>query len=155
MYIQSYSSFGKSLLHQRVIVQFSFASYNNFSASQDSLTQDALTGNVTSEQGLAHSIEVWQDTRLVGGLYGINVGQVFCGESMFSRVDNSSKLAFIGLCQHFSEHQGQLIDCQMMTEHLSRLGVSACSRKTFKQTLMQLRHKPVDLTCWQYQSITL
>lgn len=78
--------------------------------------------------GFAHSIEVWQNEVLVGGLYGIKVGRVFCGESMFSIVSNASKLALINLCQDFDY---QLIDCQVYTEHLESMGAQMIDRKTY------------------------
>ena len=65
------------------------------------------------EQGHAHSIEVWHQNILVGGLYGVAIGRVFCGESMFHTLTNASKAAFIFLCQHWQKHGGQLIDCQI------------------------------------------
>ncbi len=67
-----------------------------------------------AKQGHCHSVEVWHDDQLVGGLYGISVGQLFCGESMFSLKDNASKVALWYLCEHLASNQGQLIDCQVM-----------------------------------------
>ena len=78
---------------------------------------------VLHREGHAHSVEVWQDGELVGGLYGISVGRVFCGESMFHRRTDASKLALLGLCRHFSAWGGELIDCQLQTEHLASMGV--------------------------------
>lgn len=103
----------------------------------------------------AHSVEVWEKDQLVGGLYGVNIGGVFCGESMFHRQTNASKLAFIALCRHFSAHQGQLIDCQMMTAHLQSLGVVSSSRKDFIAQLNQHKEVIVDTHCWQQQNIVL
>lgn len=71
------------------------------------------------ESGHAHSVEVWRDGRLAGGLYGIAVGAVFCGESMFSLEPNASKIALIWLC---SQNRYRLIDCQLPNEHLMSLG---------------------------------
>ncbi len=82
-------------------------------------------------QGYAHSVEVWQGRELVGGLYGISLGKVFFGESMFSRVSNASKAGLITLVRRL-EHLGfWLIDCQQETEHLQRLGARSISRKRF------------------------
>jgi len=81
--------------------------------------------------GHAHSLECWQRGRLVGGLYGVQVGAVFCGESMFSRVSNASKVAFIGLSQALATKGFQLIDCQLENPHLSSLGVEIIDRNYF------------------------
>ena len=73
-------------------------------------------------QGFAASIEVWQDHRLVGGLYGVNIGSAMFGESMFSLVPNASKLALIFLARNFEEKNGKIIDCQFETPHLRSMG---------------------------------
>jgi leucyl/phenylalanyl-tRNA--protein transferase len=73
-------------------------------------------------QGFAASVEVWQEDRLVGGLYGVNLGVSFFGESMFSLVPNASKLALIHLARMFRDLGGQLIDCQLETPHLRSMG---------------------------------
>jgi leucyl/phenylalanyl-tRNA--protein transferase len=80
----------------------------------------------------AHSYEVWQDDELVGGLYGVHVGRVFCGESMFSRVSNASKMALIYLCQ---SSLYDLIDCQVHTEHLESMGARFISRAEYLHLL--------------------
>ena len=80
--------------------------------------------------GCAHSIEVWQNGELVGGLYGVQIGKVFCGESMFSKVGNASKLALIWLCQNLDV---QLVDCQLHTEHLESMGAKIISRAEFME----------------------
>ena len=88
--------------------------------------------------GVAHSVEVWRDDQLVGGLYGVALGSVFFGESMFSRRSNSSKVGFIFLVRQL-EHWGYtLIDCQMPTEHLLSLGAESISRDEFMRKLTQL-----------------
>jgi len=78
--------------------------------------------------GRAHSIEVWQDKALVGGLYGVSVGLIFCGESMFSNVSNASKTALIWLCQNGNY---SMIDCQVHTEHLESMGAEFISRQEY------------------------
>jgi leucyl/phenylalanyl-tRNA--protein transferase len=83
-------------------------------------------------EGYAHSVEIWEDDQLAGGLYGVEVGNVFCGESMFSRVSNASKVALIGLCQN---GKYQLIDCQVHTEHLESMGARLISRKEYMAIL--------------------
>lgn len=105
------------------------------------------------EAGFAHSIEVWQQDKLVGGLYGVNIGGVFCGESMFHLVSNASKLAFIKLAEHFLRCGGKLIDCQMMTGHLQSLGVSAQPRHLFLKQLQLVKDVKLEKSCWQSQLI--
>ncbi|MHC6803035.1 leucyl/phenylalanyl-tRNA--protein transferase, partial [Vibrio antiquarius] len=91
--------------------------------------------------GHCHSVEVWHDNELIGGLYGICVGQLFCGESMFSLKDNASKIALWYLCNHLASKQGQLIDCQVMNSHLASLGAFELERNEFMQKLLSLREK--------------
>jgi leucyl/phenylalanyl-tRNA--protein transferase len=105
------------------------------------------------QQGIAHSVEVWEEDKLVGGLYGICVGSLFCGESMFSKVSNSSKIAFIALNQHMMRFHGLLIDCQMQTDHLASLGVKEISRKEFIENLQLIRDTQLKEGCWLPQKI--
>ena len=105
--------------------------------------------------GVAHSIEVWQSEKLIGGLYGICVGSLFCGESMFSIENNSSKIAFIALNQHFKHYGGKLIDCQMQTKHLNSLGVNTMPRSVFIELLSELTNAPLQQGCWDKQSIKI
>jgi leucyl/phenylalanyl-tRNA--protein transferase len=81
--------------------------------------------------GVAKSVEVWEGNELVGGLYGIDLGQVFCGESMFSKVSNASKFAFIYLVQKLENENYKLIDCQVYNEHLASLGAEEILRSVF------------------------
>lgn len=88
------------------------------------------------EYGLAKSIEVWQDEELVGGFYGLQIGKVFCGESMFAKVSNASKAGFI----HFVESRRsslELIDCQSHTDHLESLGAKMIPKKEFLKILYE------------------
>ena len=85
--------------------------------------------------GFAKSIEVWQNDELVGGLYGIDLGNIFCGESMFSKVPNASKMAFITLVDYLKMHHYKLLDCQVYNEHLESLGCSEISRSEFMNFL--------------------
>lgn len=82
-------------------------------------------------QGKAISFEVWQNQELVGGLYGIDLGHVFCGESMFSKVSNASKVAFVKLIEYLREKNYLLLDCQLHNDHLEKLGAFEISRETF------------------------
>lgn len=87
--------------------------------------------NLLHAQGIAHSIEVHQEGRLAGGLYGIAMGPVFFGESMFSRTPDASKVALAHLARAMREHGGKLIDCQMHTPHLASLGAITVAREAF------------------------
>ena len=81
--------------------------------------------------GIAKSVEVWQDNELVGGLYGIDLGHVFCGESMFSSVSNASKVAFIYLAKQLEFAGYRLLDCQVYNDHLASLGCVEIDREDF------------------------
>ena len=83
------------------------------------------------ELGMAKSVEVWQNEKLVGGLYGIDLGHVFCGESMFSLVSNASKVAFIALVNQLKTVNYKLLDCQVYNPHLESLGCREIDRKEF------------------------
>lgn len=87
--------------------------------------------NKLHELGIAKSVEVWQNNVLVGGLYGIDLGTIFCGESMFSKISNASKIAFIYLTQKLENENYKLIDCQVYNNHLASLGAEEISRKDF------------------------
>ena len=87
------------------------------------------------EMGQAKSVEVWQNNELVGGLYGIDLGTIFCGESMFSKVSNASKVAFITLVENLKIRKYKLIDCQVHNDHLESLGAREIEREEFMQIL--------------------
>ncbi len=87
------------------------------------------------EKGFAISYEVWENGDLVGGLYGIGLKKVFCGESMFSTVTNASKVAFIYLAQELQQKKYTLIDCQLYTEHLASMGAEEIPRDRFIEML--------------------
>jgi leucyl/phenylalanyl-tRNA--protein transferase len=89
-------------------------------------------------EGYAHSVEVWENNVLAGGLYGVEVGNVFCGESMFSKLSNASKVALINLCQG---GKYQLIDCQVHTEHLESMGARLISREEYMAILQNTKVK--------------
>lgn len=86
-------------------------------------------------QGYAHSVEVWHEDQLVGGLYGIAIGQLFFGESMFSRISNASKVGFVTLVTALKTAGFVLIDCQMPTTHLLSLGAHSIRRESFSEYL--------------------
>jgi leucyl/phenylalanyl-tRNA--protein transferase len=87
------------------------------------------------ELGFAKSVEVWQDDELIGGLYGIDLGHIFCGESMFSKVSNASKVAFIALARYLQHNNYRLLDCQVHNDHLESLGAREINRSDFLKIL--------------------
>lgn len=87
------------------------------------------------EMGFARSVEVWQGDELVGGLYGVDLGYIFCGESMFSKVSNASKIAFIALAQQLKAANYRLLDCQVHNDHLESLGAREIEREDFLEIL--------------------
>lgn len=110
---------------------------------------------VLHEMGQAHSVEVWDNDQLVGGLYGLSVGKLFCGESMFHRQTDASKLALVALCQHLSRYDAPLIDCQMQNSYLETMGIQEWPRAEFLRQLAQLREQSFPAECWQPQVLTL
>jgi leucyl/phenylalanyl-tRNA---protein transferase len=88
-----------------------------------------------NEMGIAKSVEVWQNDELVGGLYGIDLGHVFCGESMFSKVSNASKVAFVALANQLKSANYKVLDCQVYNEHLESLGCREIPREDFIELL--------------------
>jgi len=90
------------------------------------------------KNGIAHSVEVWQNGEIVGGLYGLIIGKVFFGESMFFTVSNASKYGFIWLVNHLIDIGIELIDCQVETEHLASLGAKIIPRNDFLELLREL-----------------
>jgi leucyl/phenylalanyl-tRNA--protein transferase len=88
-----------------------------------------------NELGIAKSVEVWQNDKLVGGLYGIDLGHIFCGESMFSLASNASKVAFIALVKQLRKDNYHLLDCQVYNEHLESLGCKEIEREDFMTIL--------------------
>ena len=103
------------------------------------ITKDIVNSYTQLHQmGIVHCAEAWQQHELVGGLYGVRLGNVFFGESMFSKVSNASKFAFIQFVQHLQNDGVELIDCQMKTEHLESLGGEYIPRKLFLKELDRL-----------------
>lgn len=90
------------------------------------------------ELGIAHSVETWVDEQLVGGLYGLAIGRMFYGESMFARRTDASKIAVSHLARYLAEEGFGMIDCQMSTAHLASLGAREISRATFIENLREL-----------------
>jgi len=92
--------------------------------------------NKLHEMGHAHSVEVWYQNVIIGGLYGLDLGNVFCGESMFSTKPNASKVALYFLCQELKSNNYKFIDCQVPSEHLRSLGAEEISRNSFLEKLV-------------------
>lgn len=106
------------------------------------------------EIGLAHSVETWVNGELMGGLYGISQGKMFFGESMFSRIPDASKVAFVHLVRQLQRWDFGMIDCQMKTVHLASFGAREIPRTEFSQRLKKLVNHPerVEKWCFDYES---
>lgn len=102
------------------------------------------------EAGFAHSFETWMDGELVGGLYGVSLGRMFYGESMYSTQKDASKLAFVAMARHLGTHGVAMIDCQMYTPHLASLGACLIPRKHFMAKLTEQIHLPETENLWTY-----
>lgn len=100
-------------------------------------------------RGFAHSVEVWRGDELVGGLYGIALGRVFFGESMFSFESNTSKIALVNLVKQLQQWNYELIDCQVSSDHLESLGASEISRDEFSRRLGELLPRAGQTSPWQ------
>lgn len=98
--------------------------------------------------GIAHSVEAWRDGELVGGLYGLAIGQVFFGESMFHRQTDASKVAFVHLLGDLQRWGYQLIDCQVSSQHLTSLGAEEINRSEFARQLAILCNQPPSPDAW-------
>ncbi|MGL5334681.1 MAG: leucyl/phenylalanyl-tRNA--protein transferase, partial [Enterovibrio sp.] len=103
----------------------------------------------------AHSVEVWQNDELVGGMYGVLIGALFCGESMFSLKPNASKVALWYFLDHFAHGGGQLFECQILTPHLASLGASLLARQDYFERVQVLQNKALPHALFLPQTITL
>lgn len=120
------------------------------------ITEEMLQAYIRlHEQGVAHSIEVWQDDELVGGLYGLALGRVFFGESMFSRADNASKVGFAHLVAQLKAWQFRLIDCQVSSGHLFSLGAEEIPREVFEKILLDYAYLPSITGRWHLNAPVL
>jgi len=107
------------------------------------------------QQGFAHSLEVWHENHLVGGLYGLVLGDVFFGESMFSRVSDASKVALVRLCNWMVHRNFKLIDCQVYSDHLASLGATQIPRTVFLENLKECKLTPnIDFFSKEFNSFT-
>jgi len=106
------------------------------------ISNDIIAGYTALHvQGFAHSVEVWREDELVGGLYGMALGRIFFGESMFSRADNASKVGFAHLVRQLVAWNFELIDCQIANDHLFSLGAVEIPREEFQQYLLDFAHE--------------
>jgi leucyl/phenylalanyl-tRNA--protein transferase len=104
------------------------------------------------EYGFAHSVECWYENQLVGGLYGVVLGKVFFGESMFTRMTDASKVAFVHAVKQLSQWGYELIDCQVHTPHLQSLGAIEISRSQYRALLDRLCDAPGYTGAWRFGS---
>lgn len=113
------------------------------------ITGEMIAGyTALHEEGLAHSIEAWKDGRLAGGLYGISLGAVFFGESMYTEVPNASKVAFATLLANLVRWRFQLVDCQAYTGHLESFGAADWPRARFLAALKRALREPTRMGAW-------
>lgn len=105
------------------------------------------------EKQQAHSVEVWQNDKMVGGIYGVSVGKIFCGESMFSFISNASKVALTFLVSHLRKGRFPLIDCQVENEHLSSLGATKISRQEYTTFLNNNINQNLTKDFWRKKEL--
>ena len=113
------------------------------------ITDDMITAfEQLHQEGWAHSIEVWENGELSGGVYGLAIGRVFFGESMFSRKPNASKMALLALMHYLQDGQFELLDCQVISSHLLSLGARLIPRTEFASALERLCDPPQRFENW-------
>jgi len=118
------------------------------------ITDDMLNAYTRlHELGYAHSVETWQDDRLVGGLYGVAIGGAFFAESMFTRVDDASKVALVKLVTQLQAWNFRLIDCQQFSPHVSRFGAEEIPRSVFIRYLTQALTIPDRRGRWTFETV--
>jgi len=105
------------------------------------------------QHGRAHCVEVWCNDELIGGCYGVQVGQLFCGESMFNRQDNAAKIALCALQYHLQRFAAGWIDCQLMNPFLQQLGAQPIQRNDYLKQLNGWKQHPLPEQCWQPQEL--
>lgn len=117
------------------------------------ITAEMITAYIKlHELGYAHSVECWQDGKLAGGLYGVALGGAFFGESMFSAVTDSSKVALASLVQQLQNWRFQLLDCQVKSSHLLRLGATEITAPTFRKRLAMALNRPERQGKWSFET---
>ena len=119
------------------------------------ITGDMITAfEQLHKEGWAHSIEVWENDELSGGVYGLAIGRVFFGESMFSRKPNASKIALLALTRYLEDSQFELLDCQVISSHLLSLGATLIPRTEFASALARLCDSPDRFENWPSDPIS-
>jgi leucyl/phenylalanyl-tRNA--protein transferase len=114
------------------------------------ITNEMVEGYVGLHRlGAAHSVEAWRDGQLVGGLYGVCIGSVFCGESMFADESDASKVVFVWAVRHLLAHGLSLVDCQVHTDHLAGLGAREITRRAFLGHLRESGHQDLAPGAWR------
>ncbi len=103
------------------------------------------------ESGFAHSVEVWRQDELAGGLYGVSLGKCFFGESMFTRISNASNIALVKLLEYLEKLSFDMVDCQVTTEHLIRFGAREIPRTLFLKQLEKSLTSPTQKGKWIYK----
>jgi len=120
------------------------------------ITQDMISAyEQMHDEGWAHSAEVWESDRLVAGVYGLAIGRVFFGESMFSREANASKFALLGLCQQLVANDFELIDCQVVSPHLITLGATTMPRVIFAKILRSACSPATQFDHWPKKTLAI
>jgi len=113
------------------------------------ITEEMITAYIALHQaGFAHSVEAWRDGRLAGGIYGVSMGGSFFGESMFHRVSDASNVALVTLVRYLIKWDFDLLDCQVTTDHLIRMGAREISRNRFLRQLDESLKKPTRRGKW-------
>jgi leucyl/phenylalanyl-tRNA---protein transferase len=105
------------------------------------------------DAGFAHSVEVWKQGQLAGGLYGVSLGRCFLGESMFTRDDNASKVALVHLARQLQQWGFAFIDCQVITGHMKRLGARTITRTRFLNELQGALRAPTRRGPWRFDAV--
>lgn len=135
---------------ERVIAQCSNSDNRSGDKNGTWITDDMLDAYIDlHHEGIAHSVEVWQDEQLVGGLYGVSINRVFFGESMFSLVSGASKIGFSALAVQLSQWGFLAIDCQVQTDYLASFGAQNIDRSQFEEILTQSNKQTAPPSCWK------
>ena len=116
------------------------------------ITNDMIDAYIKlHEAGFAHSVEAWDGPNLVGGLYGVSIGSAFFGESMFSKVDNASKIAFATFVEQLSIWNFKMVDCQVHTDHLEKFGATEWPRSKFLTALKSTNKSHTKTGLWSFK----
>lgn len=139
--LKKYMARGKfAISRNSAFVEVIKACANRENGDETWITSDMIEAYIKLHQlGHAHSLEVWDGDSLIGGIYGLEIGRIFCGESMFSRAKNGSKIALVYLCQHMINRGFKLLDCQLVNPHLMSMGAESIPRNTFLSMLYNYR----------------